>query len=1264
MQFVKGGPDIPDALIDAHEEGRVVFFCGAGISYPAGLPSFKGLVNQIYELVSTDLDEAEREAYDAKKFDATLDLLERRLPGQRLEMRRALQEALRPKTRRKNASRTHEALLRLSRRHGRPLRLVTTNFDRLFHLAGKRSSQSFETYAAPMLPIPKNSRWDGLVFLHGLLPVGKGRPEELNRLVVSSGDFGLAYLTERWASRFVSDLFKEYVVCFIGYSIDDPVLRYMMDALAADRMLGENTVQAWAFGHSERGQEARRTVEWKSKGVDPILYHGDNGRHEALHDTIHAWSETYRDGVQGKESIVRRYALSRPQNSTHQDNFVGRMLWAISDRSGLPAKVFADHDPAPSLDWLLDTFTDGRFAQSDLPRFGVKPIEGADDPFRFSLVDRPPPYGLAPRMRLVPSPISWVKWDDVMHHLARWATRHLNDPRLLLWVSRNGGLVHEEWSELIEDALRVNDISGHRGARSEQDQMNADDATINREIRILWKIILSGKLKVVSPFPGLARWVSRLKTEGISTTLRLELRELLAPKILLVGIRRRSGSEEESADPNKAQRLVNWDLELASDDVQWALRNLKEDFWIEALPHLLEDLQVLLLDALDLLRELEAASDHQDRSFLQLPSVLPHRQNRGRRSWVSLIELVRDAWVEVFNKNRTKGIEIAQGWFDRPYPTFKRLALFAACQDRGVPPGAWLAWLLAEDGHWLWSVETRREVLRLLVMQGHKLADAEREMLEAKILVGPSRSGYKSMSEGEWAGLRDRAVWLRLAKLNISPRGLGDLASRQLAELSRFYPTWRLAQDESDEFAIWMSARNDPYFEERRIIERAPRVRSELVQWLRKPVRDRALLFDDTWGEVARTRFSRALYALCDLSWECEWPTERWRTALDVWSGEGMAEVSWSYAAPLVAKMPDPVLCDLVETVALWMSKGVKGSNRHEDGVLLISRRIMDAPFASTDARLGCSVEEAISHPLGQVAQALIARLMGREQHDRQGLPDGIRELLSDMCEDGVEVYRHGRVLLGASVIQLFRIDSEWTRKSLLPFFSWDRTAEASALWQGFLWSSRLDGSLMDVLKLDFLKAAGRYDCLGQFGEQYAMLLTYSAIDLPGSFSLRELREPMSVLPEEGLVYVLEALLQALESSGEKREEFWKNRVLPFWKEAWPKSNQLVGPRISAPLVEIIISTGSEFPSALRALSDWILPAERLEGIVSRIEMSEVCERFPADALFLLDKIVGEDGWPASMLSQCIDRIVQADQGLAGDPRVRRLQEFLRRRTH
>ena len=64
---------------------------------------------------------------------------------------------------------------------------------------------------------------------------------------------------------------------------------------------------------------------------------------------------------------------------------------------------------------------------------------------------------------------------------------------------------------------------------------------------------------------------------------------------------------------------------------------------------------------------------------------------------------------------------IALAWFELPYSTFKRLALFAANQDGCVDPEQWCEWLVADAAWWLWSVETRRETMRLLVVQGAKL---------------------------------------------------------------------------------------------------------------------------------------------------------------------------------------------------------------------------------------------------------------------------------------------------------------------------------------------------------------------------------------------------------------------------------------------------------------------------------------------------------------------------------------------------------------
>ena len=103
-RFVSNGPDIPERLLWRHEEGKVVFFCGAGISYSAGLPDFKGLVEQIYDNLGATRNPIEEKAFANFQYDATLDLLERRIPGSRQAVLSALAKVLKPKWRRKGAT--------------------------------------------------------------------------------------------------------------------------------------------------------------------------------------------------------------------------------------------------------------------------------------------------------------------------------------------------------------------------------------------------------------------------------------------------------------------------------------------------------------------------------------------------------------------------------------------------------------------------------------------------------------------------------------------------------------------------------------------------------------------------------------------------------------------------------------------------------------------------------------------------------------------------------------------------------------------------------------------------------------------------------------------------------------------------------------------------------------------------------------------------------------------------------------------------------
>ncbi len=45
------------------------------------------------------------------------------------------------------------------------------------------------------------------------------------------------------------------------------------------------------------------------------------------------------------------------------------------------------------------------------------------------------------------------RWDEVMRQLARWLIRHLDDPKLLLWLVKRGGQLHDEVVWLIEHRL-------------------------------------------------------------------------------------------------------------------------------------------------------------------------------------------------------------------------------------------------------------------------------------------------------------------------------------------------------------------------------------------------------------------------------------------------------------------------------------------------------------------------------------------------------------------------------------------------------------------------------------------------------------------------------------------------------------------------------------------------------------------------------------------------------------------------------------------
>ncbi|HIG0327434.1 TPA: anti-phage defense-associated sirtuin Dsr1 [Legionella pneumophila] len=1253
MQFVKNGPEVPDRLLQAHEDGRVVFFCGAGISYPAKLPGFNELVKKIYEFLGETPNDIERTAIKSGQFDTAIGLLESRIVGGRDLVRRSLVDVLNPNLEAKNALATHESLLTLSccKKNGH-VRLVTTNFDRIFEKIIENWNMDIERYQAPLLPIPKR-HWTGIVYLHGLLP-NTFNDRANNRLVLSSGDFGLAYLNERWAARFVSELFRSYTVCFVGYSINDPILRYMMDALAADRLLGESPPEMFAFGSYSSSKEKEIAKEWKAKNVTPILYK-THSRHFYLHQTIREWAKTYYDGIRGKERIVVESAITKPQSSTVEDNFVSRVLWALSDPSGLPAKRFAGNkhlDPVPLIEWL-EVFNEKRYGYLDLVQFGVHDLKNRDEKFAFSFFNRPMPNHLMPHMSLVENGFSHQNLDDIMTNLSPWFTRHLNEPKLILWFANQGGQLHPFLAKLIESELEY-------FANLERDGKKDEIATIlkysanaipSSQMYKYWVLLLTGRIDSSNNKFEIYQWMNRFKQDGLTPALKMQLRELLSPKISL----RKSIYIKNDTEKFNPDTSIDWELRLASDHVHSALGELsKETRWQTILPQMFDDFTILLRDAFELKAELGRANNLADLSYIVQPSISEHPQNRKYDDWTALIDLTRDAWLATSVQNPEQACLAAENWQFHQYPIFRRLMFFAATQISVIPPSHGLCWLLSDNFHWLWSAETKREAIRLIVILGSHLNKNELLELELAIIKGPPKELFRADVElDRLKQIRDREIWLRLTKLKMNNIELSKETLTKLKELETDYPLWTIAQDDSDEFSFWMGNG-----EEFRCFKQTPENRKELANWLKENPGDDWSEEDD-WQKRCRNNFSRTITALCILSKADFWPAERWRQALQAWSDDKYVTRSWRYVAPILVKTPDKALSLISHELGYWLKTIAKVALiYHEDVFFDLCQRLLKLDYP--EIKFDDPIMAAINHPVGYVTQAILSWWFEHKLQDRQAIPPKISKILTELSDPSIEKFRLAQVLIASNAITLFRVDPDWSSKYLLNLFSWGSPIiDARLAWEGFLWTPRLYYPFIETIKADLLKTATYFESLGKNSQQqYAAFITYLSLDRGEKFSANELRDVYQALPTAGLEIAAQTLARAQESAAEQREVYWDNRIVPFWKSIWPKSHEVASQNISKELVRLCIASGDRFPNAISLMLPWLKPVQNIITSIHWLHDSKHCTNFPEQALDLLDAIIGDSLWSSNELGDCLSEIEVSNPKLAQDYKFRRLYQI------
>ncbi|MEH6445703.1 MAG: SIR2 family protein, partial [Oceanospirillaceae bacterium] len=627
MKFIanKDAPNIPLEVLEAQESDSLVIFCGAGISVPSGLPSFGGLVKDVYKALSTVPSDLEQEAIDRNAYDSALGLLENRIDDSNSKIRNVRQQIInRLKIKDGSDLTTHEAILQLARTSNQKYRLVTTNIDHGFQLC----NENIETDKAPNLPVPKPHKWESLVHIHGLIdendPNGK-------HIVFTSGDFGTAYLTEGWASRFITELFRNYTVLFVGYSIDDPVLRYMTDAIAADRMnegshFKESYVIAKLDNHQDEGKDL---AKWRAKGVVPILF---KNNFDYLHNTLKAWANHTKDGLNSKSNIIRKHAIHPPLPPYDQIESLTQVIDTLKEKSsptddnvtGYPAKIFAELEPPAPIEWLPVLFDQN-----------LLELHSNDINFKANTTYRQNSEIVEP--------------NKITYQLWRWITKHLESDQLISWFYEKGLFLNPVLSKLIV--------------------LKLEREPPKEPYLKFWKTITSNKLQNINSFNfefhkylDLLNINDEFSDEGMVS--------LFKPAIKLS---KPYGWPNRKIDPFNGDEVKPYSIELTIGISSSEYNTLLEqkDFFKLYEKHLIS-VTGYLINAMDLASLYGLINLEKDNSHWDLPSIEPHNQNQYRSDWTLIIELCRDFIAEALKSDINFAKSVIGVWKCNKYPVFRR----------------------------------------------------------------------------------------------------------------------------------------------------------------------------------------------------------------------------------------------------------------------------------------------------------------------------------------------------------------------------------------------------------------------------------------------------------------------------------------------------------------------------------------------------------------------------------------------------------------
>lgn len=1258
MRFVENGPDISDVLLASRDAGRVVLFCGAGLSRPAGLPDFKGLTIDLLNRLGAVESRASFDAGDS--LDRVFSAMVKEFGGAAVD--REVTEALR--TPKRPELRYHRIAMDLSRNLDGEPQVVTTNFDLLF----ERAQRGVQIYVPPVLPdLALSQPLQGIVYLHGRLAAsGSSATRTTARAgyVISSADFGRAYLAEGWASRFVRELRERYTIVLLGYSATDPPMRYLLEGLESREGLpSRSPIYTFAPGHAAEVAE-----EWRDRGVTAIAYDPLDSDHSGLWASLDAWAASSRDSASWRSQRLER-AQRRPSDLRPFER--GQIAHLVSSADG--AQALANATPPPPAEWMCVFDAGVRYAKparaswttedddeidpldlfgldDDPPRPPEQPGRGVQAPGKDLLRWQPGDDGWPDRLRLLGWVPDWLgQLPPRLYHLARWLSRVADQPAAVWWAAR-GGTPHPTLLSLIKERL---------GAEND----------LSTPARRFWRVYVEiARDQKFDPGYRSYEFDEELKAQGWTAATFRSFERLVRPSFeigppLLSAPRPPEGGWADQSLSRVAEIKVGVTIWSGGTAVVSK----------EALPRVTAIVR----------RSLERIAEMLDEStvlFWRTPTLHPtgepgenHHHGRKEQLFLIFAALMRElAEVDVDAARRDlDGWDIGERYF------FAKLFLYVATLPGLVTADRFYAGLLAIGDDAFWDSYVRRELLFALRARWGELDTKQRHAVERRIVLGERRD----TDESENRRRRRRSTAATMFRwLQLNGRELTDRTAALLPRLARAEEGWTDAWAWNAADSLGMRGGvirriTEPQGLEQttpaKIVALAEQLSTDDIRMLQdhRP-------FDGLVGKSP----TRALLALRIEARHGRHPARFWRSLLSNWPDDAPGRATGLLGMTLV-RLPTEPFIDLRHYVPDWVQKivppliaaGDVTGDRILDGV--VAKFATAAPdvlesgigFSTIGGvpqeRSHVSVSKAINSPAGKLAETVFSLVPKRLRRDR-AFPRKLRGRIALLLRLPGHGASHAACLVARRLSWIEYWDRRWSDE-LLPLFEVDQPL-AEAVWHGLAHDRHvLTPEAQAKLKLAMLRLlSGEAPwAMDRTEEHYLVGRMVVLCDWPQEapiLSFGDARQVLMRCDDEDRAAALTAVAELLEEGRP-----WQAFAGPFLAAAWPRQLRFRSEATSRAFARIVEAAGDAYPDAVAAVVPFIRPVAHLDVFTYRLGKADdgngFVRRYPASVLALLDAIVGEDRttlpWNMRTL---LDALVEAEPTLQDSAGWQRLVALAR----